>query len=128
MNLLANVLFVLGLAALAVFAPSSNRVIALAAAVIGVILIIASVAIAVFRLAEQSEGGSQRSRVLRYWPYLAAPLGGILLALCFPPFDHTGLIWAFLRLLHSSAYIYLWRRRLWAQPTSHRIISWTNCR
>ena len=31
---------------------------------------------------------------LRYWPLVAAPSSGALLALCYPPFDHTGLIWA----------------------------------
>ena len=33
---------------------------------------------------------------LQLWPYLAAPLGGASLALCYPPFNHSGFIWAFL--------------------------------
>ena len=33
---------------------------------------------------------------LQYWPYLATPLGGALLSLCYPPHDHSGSIWVFL--------------------------------
>ena len=35
-------------------------------------------------------------KLLQYWPYAAAPLGGALLSLCYPPHDHSGFIWAFL--------------------------------
>ena len=33
---------------------------------------------------------------LNYWPYLAAPLGGVALSLCYPPFNRPGFIWVFL--------------------------------
>jgi apolipoprotein N-acyltransferase len=44
---------------------------------------------------------------LQYWPYLAAPLGGALLSLCYPPFDYSGFIWAFLIPLFAA---------LWSAP------------
>jgi len=36
------------------------------------------------------------SQLLKFWPILAAGLGGFLLSLCYPPFDHSGFIWVFL--------------------------------
>lgn len=35
-------------------------------------------------------------KLIHLWPYAAAPLGGALLSLCYPPHDHSAFIWAFL--------------------------------
>ena len=34
-------------------------------------------------------------KILHHWPLLAAPLGGALLSLCYPPHDHSAFIWVF---------------------------------
>ena len=42
---------------------------------------------------------------IQYWPYAAAPISGLLLSLCYPPFDHSGFIWVFLVPLFAALWL-----------------------